>query len=324
MKLPDLKPEMFNESSRSHGTKKLPLILLIFLLVFIIILLLESIIPSILSMKPMFEEMKKQGFLDDPGSLTIEKSKNIAATISSLPAIMIPSLFSTVFGTLASIIYCRCIEMRTVRSMGARNQKLLPHYLQGLLVGIILMSAITLLSVLFGINSISLCSSINFGLIALYMMGFFVQGMSEEFIFRGYLMNSIGGSHSALLAVGISSVAFALAHISNPGFGLVPFFNLVLFGVFAGLYMILFDDIWGACAIHSIWNFTQGNVYGISVSGTSDTESVFRTTARTSHAILSGGEFGIEGSIVTTLVLLAATAIVFRGLCKKYPAKETV
>lgn len=322
MNLPVLRPKMFEEASRSHASKKLPIIILIFILVFIIIMILEAIVPGVASIKPMLDEMNNGGFLDDPSSFDMEKSMEIASKVSAMPGVMIPTLISTVFGTIASLIYCRCIEMRPVSSMGVRKQKLVPHYLQGLLIGIILMTAITLLSVLFGINSIKLCSGINFGLIALYLLGFFVQGMSEEFIFRGYFMNSIGSGHSALLAVGISSVAFALAHTTNPGFGALPFVNLVLFGAFAGLYMILFDDIWGACAIHSIWNFTQGNFYGINVSGISDTESVFRTTAKTSHAILTGGDFGIEGSIITTVVLLAATALVFYGLCKKYPPEK--
>lgn len=321
MKFPDIRPEMFKDASKSHASKKLPIIILIFILVFIIIMILESIVPGIASMKPMLDEMNNGGYLDDPSSFDMEKSMEIASKVSAMPGVMIPTLLSTIFGTIASLIYCRCIEMRPIRSMGARKQKLLPHYLQGLLVGIILITAITLLSVLLGINSIKISSSVNLGLIALYLLGFFIQGMSEEFIFRGYFMNSIGAGHSALLAVSISSVAFALAHTANPGFGIMPFVNLVLFGAFAGLYIILFDDIWGACAIHSIWNFTQGNVYGISVSGSVDTESFFRTTAKSSHALLSGGEFGIEGSIITTIVLLAATAIVFYGICKKYPAK---
>jgi len=206
--------------------------------------------------------------------------------------------------------------------MGVRKRKLIPHYLTGLLVGIIMMSAIAMLSVVTGVNSISLCSNINVGIILLYLTGFFVQGMSEEFIFRGYLMTTIGGYHSPVLAVGISSSAFALAHIFNPGFGILSCINLALFGVFAGLYMICFNDIWGVCGIHSIWNFMQGNFYGISVSGTSNTESVFRTTAETSYSFLSGGEFGIEGSIFTTIILSAGIAIVFLKLRKNQNKKE--
>ena len=81
--------------------------------------------------------------------------------------------------------------------------------------------------------------------------------------------------------------------------------------------MILTDDIWGTSAVHSIWNCTQGNLYGISVSGTNEVESVMKTVASSDSKLLTGGDFGIEGSIFTTVVLLAATALVYWQMKKK-------
>ncbi|MDE6665825.1 MAG: CPBP family intramembrane metalloprotease [Ruminococcus sp.] len=317
-----IKPKIFEESSRSLASPSLHIQILSFIVVFFIIFLLESIIPSFVSASPMMEEMKSQGMLDGITKITLKKSMAAATIISAFPEVMIPSLLSTVFGTVTSVIYCRNIEVRPVSSMGVRKNKLVPHYLTGLVTGIIMMTAITLLSVIFGVNSISLCKNINVGIILLYLLGFFVQGMSEEFIFRGYLMTTIGGHHSPLLAVGISSVAFALAHVTNPGFNVASCINLILFGVFAGLYMICFDDIWGVCGIHSIWNFMQGNFYGISVSGTGNTESVFRTTSMTKIGLLSGGKFGIEGSIFTTLILSTGIIIILMNIRKKFQAEK--
>ncbi len=317
-----IKSEMFEESGNSLASPSLPVQIFSFLVIFLIIYVLEAIIPSIVSIEPMMQEMKSQGMLDDTTKISLKSSMATATIISASPKIMIPSLLSTIFGTVTSIVYCRNIEVRPISSMGVRKRKLIPHYLTGLLVGIIMMSAIAMLSIITGVNSISLCSNINVGIILLYLLGFFVQGMSEEFIFRGYFMTTIGGYHSTVLAVGISSSAFALANVLNPGFGILSCINLVLFGVFAGLYMICFNDIWGVCGIHSIWNFMQGNFYGISVSGTSNTESVFRTTAETSYSFLSGGEFGIEGSIFTTIILSAGIAIVFLKLRKNQNKKE--
>jgi len=151
---------------------------------------------------------------------------------------------------------------------------------------------------------------VNYGIIALYLLGFLVQGMSEEFIFRGYFMTTLGSSHSSYLAVGLSATLFGLAHSANPGLTPLAMFNLILYGVFAGVYVIHFDNIWGVCGIHSVWNFAQGNVYGISVSGNSSMESFFVTSSESSHGFLTGGKFGIEGSIFTTIVLLSATGIV--------------
>ncbi|MDE5861862.1 MAG: CPBP family intramembrane metalloprotease [Ruminococcus sp.] len=315
------KPEMFEESGESLTSPKLIVQIFSFLIVFLIIYVLEAVIPSIVSIKPMLEEMESRNMLDG-NKIELSQSMAVATMISASPEIMIPSLLSTVFGTITSIIYCRNIEVRPVTSMGVRKQKLIPHYLTGLLTGILMMTAITLLSVCFGANRISLCSGINFGVIMLYFFGFFVQGMSEEFIFRGYLMTTVGGYHSVWIAVAVNSVAFALAHVFNPGFDVLPCINLILFGIFASFYMICTGDIWGVCGIHSIWNFMQGNFYGISVSGTGDTESVFRTTANTPHAWLSGGEFGIEGSIFTTLVLTAGIVIVFLKIKKHATKKE--
>lgn len=317
----NIKSKLFDESGESLASPSLPTQIFSFVIVFFIIYILEAIIPSIVSVKPMMQEMQSQGMLDDTTKISFKSSMATATIISASPKIMIPSLLSTVFGTVTSVIYCRNIEVRPVSSMGVTKKKLIPHYLTGLLTGTVMMSAITLLSVVTGVNSISMCSNINAGIILLYLLGFFIQGMSEEFIFRGYLLTTVGGHHSAYTAVGVSSVAFAVAHAFNPGFSVVPCINLILFGVFASLYMICFEDIWGVCGIHSIWNFMQGNFYGISVSGTGNTESVFRTTAQTSHGWLSGGKFGIEGSIFTTIVLSAGIALVLFRM-KKQNRKE--
>lgn len=314
----EYRPKLFSEASKSHASKNIFVIILCFLAVFCVILLLESIVPAIITLRPIMEELQKQGYLNSGEVISVKEATKLAVKVSSAPKIMIPSLLSTVFGTLASIFYCRCIEMRPVRSMGARKKGFFPMYLSGLAAGLIMMSFIALISACLGITHIKLCSSINAGVLVLFFIGFVVQGMSEEFIFRGYLMTTIGGSgkHTAV-AVAVSSLGFALAHAGNPGFGPLPFVNLFLFGVFAALCVILFDNIWGACAIHSMWNFAQGNIYGISVSGTSDTESVFRSVPNSTHAFLTGGEFGIEGSLLTTFILGIGIAMSLFMISKK-------
>ncbi|MDE5583373.1 MAG: CPBP family intramembrane metalloprotease [Ruminococcus sp.] len=311
-----LKSQMFEESSESLSSPKIYAQIFSFIIVFFIIYILEAIVPSVISISPMMQEMESQGMLDGSRAINLKNSMAIATMISASPKIMIPSLLSTVFGTLTSIIYCRNIEVRPLSSMGIRKKKFFPHYICGLLTGTAMMTAIVLLSVAFKVNSLSLTGGFNTGIILLYLLGFLVQGMSEEFIFRGYLMTSVGGHHSAWLAVGINSLAFSLAHIANPGFNFLSCVNLILFGVFASLFMICTDNIWGVCGIHSIWNFMQGNFYGISVSGTGNTESVFRTSPITSQSWLSGGAFGIEGSIFTSVILAVGIALVIVKISK--------
>ncbi len=313
----NFKPKMFEESKKSTASENLLVNILVFVGIFLIILIAESVIPIILS----YDEIQAE--IAEVGNNDIATAISISAKVSMKPKYLIPTLFCTAFGTLISLIYCRFSEARHISSMGVRKNNILLHYFQGILVGLAMMTAIVLISLMFGINSISLCPNINFELIGLYFLGFFVQGMSEEFIFRGYLMNTLGGRHHALIAIGVSAAAFSLAHLTNPGFNLLTFLNLTMFGGFASLYMICFDDIWGVCAIHSIWNFTQGSLYGISVSGTGNTESIFRTAAKTDSIVLSGGNFGIEGSIVTTFVLAAVIAVMLFVLHRKSKQNES-
>ncbi len=312
----ELKPKMFKESEKSNASENLVILIMSFLFIFGLIFLAEAVIPWLLSKDELNAKLTDFGYYSGAKKLNIGEVRDLSMEVSMQPKIFIPTLLCTGFGTLISIIYCRFFEARPMRSMGFTKEKALTHYLRGLLTGAVLMSAITLLSVICRGNNIALCSNINFGLIGLYFLGFLVQGMSEEVIFRGFLMNTIAGRFHAFIAIGISAVAFSLAHVMNPGFGVLVFINLAMFGVFASLYMIAFDDIWGACAIHSVWNFTQGSFYGISVSGSGNQESVFRTTAASSSKLLTGGDFGIEGSIFTTVVLAAGIAAVIFKLKK--------
>lgn len=312
------KPKMFQEASESYVTHSIPVKIIIFIAAFLVILILESILPSVLALPKIMDELAADPlYTSGKKQISFEEIMDIAAEYTHEPGIMIPNLLGTVFGTIVSLFCCRCIEMRHVRSMGVRKNKLVPHYLTGLGIGAALMTSITLLTVVSGANSISLCSGINFGIIALYLLGFFVQGMSEEFIFRGFLMSSLGSKNTAL-AIVVNSAAFGLAHGLNPGLTPLAMVNLVLFGLFASFYVILFDDLWGACAIHSVWNFMQGNIYGISVSGSGKSESVFSVNQKSSHGFLTGGDFGIEGSVFTTIILLAATIIVLYAIKRKY------
>ncbi|MBQ8180459.1 MAG: CPBP family intramembrane metalloprotease [Ruminococcus sp.] len=318
------KPKMFQEASASYVNHSIPVKILIFIAAFVVILILESIIPSVLTLPEIMDELASDPlYTSGKKQLTLAESMDIASKYTHEPKIMIPNLLCTVFGTIVSLFCCRCIEMRHVRSMGVRKRRLVPHYLTGLGIGAVLMTSITLLTVISGANSISLCSGINFGIIALYLLGFFVQGMSEEFIFRGYLMSSLG-SKNTTIAVIVNSAAFGLAHGLNPGLTPLAMVNLVLFGLFASFYVILFDDLWGACAIHSVWNFMQGNIYGISVSGSGKSESVFAVSQKSSHGFLTGGDFGIEGSIFTTIILLIATAAVLYAIKRSYPDEKKI
>jgi len=84
--------------------------------------------------------------------------------------------------------------------------------------------------------------------------------------------------------------------------------GLLLFAVFTALWVLRQGSLWSVIAFHAAWNWVQGNVAGIAVSGNEAPGGALVRLVPDGPAALSGGAFGAEGSLVVTAVLLTATA----------------
>ena len=160
--------------------------------------------------------------------------------------------------------------------------------------------------------------------LAVVLLGFLIQGMSEEVVCRGFMMTSTLRHHNLWWAVGVNSLLFGLAHALNPGFTALALLNLVLYAVMISLYVLRTDNLWGACAFHSIWNFAQGNFYGLPVSGIESGDTVFEMSL-TGTKLANGGDFGLEASLGCTIVMalwIAALLFVPNPFAKKTAAPE--
>ena len=122
------------------------------------------------------------------------------------------------------------------------------------------------------------------------------------------LRSSIKSNHGIWISVLVSALAFALLHSLNPGMTVLSFFNLFLSGVFFSALVLRFDNLWTACAAHAAWNFFQGNIIGVGVSGMDQSVSVFKCTNIGSD-LITGGSFGFEGGLVMTFILAVVTVL---------------
>jgi membrane protease YdiL (CAAX protease family) len=143
-------------------------------------------------------------------------------------------------------------------------------------------------------------------MIVIFFFAFLLQGMGEEALFRGYLLTTLARRTKIWGAIIISSLIFALFHMGNANFSIIAFINIFLFGIFASVFMLKRGSIWAVSAIHTVWNFAQGNIFGFSVSGNSQMPSVLRSAGENFGWILHGGEFGPEGGLGVTIVLMIA------------------
>lgn len=305
MNMPFETPEFVQEARNSRKGKRLWLEIILFIAVFFTGVTLESIPPVIHVIISIFSSNEYLAIISSGNT------NQFMEILNSNDLYTIVSLFSTIIMTGTVIIYCRLIEKRKLRTMGFINKNLIKEYAIGIVIGGIIFSYAVLICTASGtlaFNGIS--PDFAAGTIVLFFLAYMVQGMSEEVLCRGYFMVSVSRRSSLVAAVIANSIVFACLHLLNPGISILAFINLVLFGVFASLYMLRRGSIWGAAAIHSSWNFMQGNLYGISVSGTGRTTSVLSSALSPSGSLINGGTFGLEGGLAVTIVLLSGIAAV--------------
>ena len=219
-------------------------------------------------------------------------------------------LFLTLPCIALTFVCCRCIENRPVRTMYLTRKKLLPDYLVGALLGFAMMSAVVLAALAGGALKFEHAAAGSSPVImVLLFLGWMIQGFSEELTFRGWLMTSVGTHHGVWFAVLISAVNFALMHFANNGFSAFAVVNLFLFGIVAALYVLKTGSLWGAAAMHSIWNWAQGNFFGMQVSGIGTGSTVLNFSQTDKAVWLGGGTFGLEAGAATTAVLIITAVI---------------
>ena len=230
------------------------------------------------------------------------------------------SLFGTVFTTAAAIIFCTRLEKRSAASMGFHKKNSVKKYLLGYVIGVIMLAVTCLLNRLFGGIRFTVSDGIFKMLPILLLMfaGYMLQGMSEEVLVRGYLQMTLSIHKKQWFAVLSSAFVFAALHLFNPGISVLAFFNIFLFGVLMSLLLLRTNSIWFVSALHAAWNFAQGHLFGISVSGTGmNKETLLQSTFAAGKKLINGGDFGIEGGICTTIVLVIAIAAVILSVKSK-------
>ena len=216
-----------------------------------------------------------------------------------------------VLGILLVILFCRYIERRPLVSMGLVKTKIGKQYLCGIMLGVIVFSIVYILGCLFkGYRLNGINHEINPLLLFTFLVVYMVQGMYEELMCRGFLMVSISRKYPTLVGILISSLIFVLMHATNEGFTFIPAINLFLFAFFAAVLCLYTDSIWVVSAFHTIWNFIEGNIFGLTVSGMRMSESML-VTELSDNTLITGGLFGPEGGVpVTITVMLCIIAIV--------------
>ena len=132
-----------------------------------------------------------------------------------------------------------------------------------------------------------------------------LPGFMEELLFRGILFRWLEEFGGSWLALAVTSALFGAGHIFNPGATPLSSFAIAIeAGVLLGGAYMLTRNLWMAMGLHAAWNFTQGEIFDVPVSGLDSHGLV--DAQLSGPQILSGGAFGLEASLIAMIIATAA------------------
>jgi membrane protease YdiL (CAAX protease family) len=184
----------------------------------------------------------------------------------------------------------------------------LPELAAGLLFGFLLFSAMAGLVALMGGLTISGLRGGAGEIWAMLAMGA-ISASSEEILFRGIIFRHLESLLGSGAALAITSVLFGAAHLANPGATWFAALAIAMeAGILLGAAYLYTRRLWLAMGIHAAWNFTQGWVFSVPVSGGRVPEGLLATSRR-GPDWLTGGAFGLEASMVALAVATLAGVV---------------
>lgn len=166
----------------------------------------------------------------------------------------------------------------------------------------------------FGPIALSGREIINKGL--LYLFGFLLVGIFEEYSFRGYTQYTLSSGIGFWPAAGILSGAFGALHLTNKGEGLIGAASVVVIAMFFCLTLRRTGNLWFAIGLHCSFDWGETFLFSVPNSGNLAEGSLSHSTIQGARW-LTGGTVGPEGSVFCFLVI-ALMFVVFHLL---HPAR---
>lgn len=201
----------------------------------------------------------------------------------------------------------RLIERQPVADLPLR--RLAPDMCGGLLIGALFMAAVVGLIAAFGCAHFSTPGDATGSeMLTALLVGVGVA-VREEVLFRGILFRWIDERWGLVPALIVSGLLFGFLHLANPG---ATVWSSIAISIEAGLMLGAAykwsGTLWLPIGIHWAWNYVQGSVFGISVSGGEASRSIIKTIMD-GPELITGGAFGAEASIITVILGAALSAL---------------
>ena len=230
------------------------------------------------------------------------------------PVMLTLTAFQVLGSFCALWLATKFIDRKPLISIGLSVKDKANEMLMGLGFALAFIGGLFLLLWLLGAITITGYVGFKPGVFFVSMM-LFLAAFDEELIFRGYILNSMMDSSSRWVALAGSSVLFALMHAGNPSVwsNWVPMTELFAAGFILGISYTFTKNLWFPTFFHFGWNFFQG-LLGFEISGINVDSWKIISHKNTGNVpdIISGGAFGIEGSVITLSCTIICTYFIYK------------
>jgi membrane protease YdiL (CAAX protease family) len=144
-----------------------------------------------------------------------------------------------------------------------------------------------------------------------------ISGVCEELIFRGGVYRILEDMFGSGVALILSGLLFGAMHLGNPHATYLAGAAIAIeAGILLGAAYAATRSLWLPIGIHIGWNFTEGGIFGASVSGGKPMKGLFDIPL-SGPDWLTGGGFGPEASVVPMVICtLAGLYFVYRTIKK--------
>lgn len=235
----------------------------------------------------------------------------------SVLAFVVQSLILLVPALVLGWLCGRFLEGLPFKALGAWFVKgWLKDLIFGLIVGAASIGFAVLIAIVFGgmrLEANNSAGATAIGLTAGVSLFVFTLGAAaEEAYFRGYILQTFARARLAWIAVVLTSLSFASVHLLNAGASKLSTFNTILAGVWFVIAYLKTRNLWFPFGIHLAWNWLQGAVFGVPVSGiTSLTTAPFFVEIDKGINLWTGGDYGVEGGVACTIAVIISGALVW-------------
>ena len=211
------------------------------------------------------------------------------------------------------------IDKITTKSKGNN----IAYLFLGLLIGLVLNGFCALIAMINGDFTLRFSQFEIFPAIGL-LFAVFVQSSAEELLCRGFMYQRLlKSTNSPAFAIIFNSLFFAALHLFNNGMSILPFYCILIFGVFASMIVYYFDSLWMVMGLHAMWNFTQSILFGLPNSGINVPYSIFKIGDSVKGSFAYNPTFGLEGTILSSVLMTICCLALYLWKSKKNK-EETV